>query len=85
MFGNNRDKRLRRRQEAEDFRRFFQPVAFLFGVVGLLILFWLGLNQLEGRPWQKELAGAALTLISFPILVLLYRLVRGHFRKDLHR
>jgi hypothetical protein len=29
--------------------------------------------------------GAAAILISFPLLVFLFRLGRGHFRKDLHR
>lgn len=85
MFGENRDKRLQRRQEADDFRRIFQPLSLFFGVMGLLLLAWAGLNQLEGQPMKREMVGAALTLMSFPVLVFLFRLVRGHFRKDLHR
>ncbi|NDA10051.1 MAG: hypothetical protein EBZ44_03900 [Verrucomicrobia bacterium] len=85
MFGPNRDKRLQRRQEAEDFRRIFQPLSLFFGAMGFLLLLWVGLNKMEGQPLQRDMAGAALTLMTFPLLVFLFRLVRGHFRKDLHR
>lgn len=85
MFGGNRDKRLQRRQEADDFRRIFQPLSLFFGVMGLLLLAWVGLTRLEGQPMKRERVGAALTLLSFPVLVFLFRLGRGHFRKDLHR
>ena len=81
----HRDQRLQRRQEADDFRRFFQPISMFFGVMGLLLLAWVGLTWLEGQPLKREIVGAALTLISFPVLVVLFRLARGHFRKDLHR
>lgn len=85
MFGENRDKRLQRRQEADDFRRIFQPISLMFGAIGVLLLAWVGLNLVEGQPFRRDLAGAAATLIAFPVLVLLFRLGRGHFRKDLHR
>ena len=85
MFGPNRDKRLQRRQEADDFRRIFQPISLFFGAIGVLLLAWVGLNMVEGQPFRKDLVGAAATLISFPLLVLLFRLFRGHFRRDLHR
>ena len=85
MFGDNRDKRLQRRQEADDFRRIFQPISMLFGAIGVLLLVWVGLTLVEGQPLRRDLAGAGLTLVSFPVLVFLFRLGRGHFRKDLHR
>ena len=85
MFGPNRDKRLQRRQEADDFRRIFQPISLFFGAIGVLLLAWVGLNMVEGQPFRKDLVGAAATLISFSLLVFLFRLFRGHFRKDLHR
>ena len=85
MFGENRDRRLQRRQEADDFRRIFQPISMLFGAIGVLLLAWVGLTLVEGQPLRRDLAGAGLTLISFPVLVFLFRLGRGHFRKDLHR
>ena len=85
MFGDNRDKRLQRRQEADDFRRIFQPISMLFGAIGVLLLAWVGLTLVEGQSLRRDLAGAGLTLVSFPVLVFLFRLGRGHFRKDLHR
>ena len=85
MFGPNRDKRLQRRQEADDFRRIFQPLSLFFGMMGLLLLAWAGLSKLEGQALNREMVGAALTLMSFPVWVFLFRLGRGHFRKDLHR
>lgn len=85
MFGDRRDKRLERRQEADDFRRIFQPLSVLFGAIGALLLLWVGLTLFEGQPLRRDLAGAGVTLLSFPVLVFLFRLGRGHFRKDLHR
>ena len=85
MFGENRDKRLQRRQEADDFRRIFQPISLMFGAIGVLLLVWVGLTVVEGQPIRRELVGAGLTLLSFPLVVFLFRLVRGHFRKELHR
>jgi len=85
MFGDHRDKRLQRRQEADDFRRIFQPLSLAFGAVGFLLLVWVGLTLLEGQPWRRDLVGAGLTLLSFPVLVFFFRWGRGHFRKELHR
>ena len=85
MLGPNRDKRLQRRQEADDFRRIFQPISLMFGAIGVLLLAWVGLTVAEGQPMRRELVGSGLTLLSFPLLVWLFRLVRGHFRKELHR
>jgi hypothetical protein len=85
MFGDHRDKRLQRRQEADDFRRIFQPLSLAFGAIGFLLLVWVGLTLLEGQPWRRDLVGAGLTLLSFPVLVFFFRWGRGHFRKELHR
>ena len=85
MFGLNRDKRLQRRQEADDFRRIFQPISLFFGAIGLLLIGWVGLTLAEGQPFRRDLAGAGVTLVGFPVLILLFRWGRGHFRKDLHR
>jgi len=85
MFGPNRDKRLQRRQEADDFRRIFQPISLFFGAIGLLLFGWVALTLMEGQTLRRDLVGAGATLLSFPVLVFLFRLGRGHFRKDLHR
>ena len=85
MFVDHRDKRLQRRQEADDFRRIFQPLSLAFGAIGFLLLVWVGLTLLEGQPWRRDLVGAGLTLLSFPVLVFFFRWGRGHFRKELHR
>ena len=85
MLGPNRDKRLQRRQEAGDFRKIFQPISLISGAIGVLLLAWVGLTVAEGQPMRRELVGAGLTLLSFPLLVWLFRLIRGHFRKELHR
>lgn len=85
MFEGHRDKRLQRRQESDDFRRIFQPISLMFGMIGLLLLAWVGLNLAEGQPLRRDLVGAGATLIGFPVLVFLFRFARGHFSKDLHR
>lgn len=81
----NRDERLKKRQEAEDFRRIFQPLSFFFGFFGLIAVIWTGLDLLSGGNLPKDILGAGIALMSFPILVFLFRLMRGHLRKDLYR
>ncbi len=80
--GLDRDKRLSRRQEEHDSRKIYQPVSLLFGAVGVLLIGWVGLSYDDGQPKQTDLIGAGIILLAFPVLVLLFRLLRGHFRKD---
>jgi len=35
--------------------------------------------------FRKDIFGVGVTLMSFPLLVYLFRLFRGHLRKDLYR
>ena len=81
----NRDDRLRRRQEAEDFRRIFQPLSFFFGFFGVIAVLWAVIGLMVGDGLRKDILGAGLTLMSFPLMVLIFRLLRGHLRKDLYR
>ena len=85
MLTHNRDTRLRRRQEAEEFRRIFQPLSIFFGALGLLLFLWTVLGAVEGQSLRRDLAGAGVTLMLIPVAVLVFRWSRGHFRKDLHR
>ena len=81
----NRDDRLRRRQEAEDFRRIFQPLSFFFGFFGVIAVLWAVIGLMVGDGLRKDILGAGLTLMSFPLMVFLFRVLRGHLRKDLYR
>lgn len=81
----NRDERLQRRQEAEDFRRIFQPLSLFFGFFGLLAVVWSICTVFSEEGFRKDIMGAGITLMSFPLLVYLFRLFRGHLRKDLYR
>lgn len=81
----NRDERLQRRQEAEDFRRIFQPLSLFFGFFGLLAVVWSICTVFSEEGFRKDILGAGITLMSFPLLVYLFRLFRGHLRKDLYR
>ena len=80
--GVDRDKRLSRRQEEQDFRKIYQPVSLLFGAVGVLLIGWVGLSYDDGQPRQMDLIGAGVFLLAFPVLVFFLRILRGHFRKD---
>lgn len=82
---SHRDNRLKRRQEAEDFRRIFQPLSLFFGFFGLLAVLWEVISLMVGEGFRKDILGAGLTLVSFPLLVYLFRFCRGHLRKDLYR
>ena len=81
---DNRDDRLRRRQEAEDFRRIFQPLSFFFGFFGLIAVLCAGIGAMVGEGLRKDILGAGITLMSFPLMVFLFRVLRGHLRKDLY-
>ena len=81
----NREDRLKRRQEAEDFRRIFQPLSLFFGFFGLLGVLWAAISFVVGEGLKKDILGASLTLMSFPLLVYFFRLFRGHLRQDLYR
>ena len=81
---DNREDRLRRRQEAEDFRRIFQPLSFFFGFFGLIAVLWAGIGAMVGEGLRKDILGAGITLMSFPLMVYLFRVLRGHLRKDLY-
>ena len=81
----NRDDRLRGRQEAEDFRRIFQPLSFFFGFFGVIAVLWAVIGLMVGDGLRKDILGAGLTLMSFPLMVFLFRVLRGHLRKDLYR
>ncbi|NBR63838.1 MAG: hypothetical protein EBT77_05975 [Verrucomicrobia bacterium] len=85
MLTHHRDTRLRRRQEAEEFRRIFQPLSIFFGALGLLLFLWTVMGVAEGQSLRRDLAGAGVTLMAIPVAVLVFRWSRGHFRKDLHR
>ena len=85
MHFTNRDDRLQRRQEAEDFRRIFQPLSFFFGFFGFIAVLWAGIGAMVGEGMRKDILGAGITLMSFPLLVYLFRVFRGHLRKDLYR
>ena len=82
MVASGRELRAQRRQEADQFRRFFQPLAYFFGAIGLLLLAWTGLSMADGQPLRRDLAGGGVLLVAFPIGILLFRLARGHFRRD---
>ena len=82
---SNRDHRLKRRQEAEDFRRIFQPLSLFFGFFGLLAVLWEMVSLMVGEGFRKDILGAGMTLMSFPLLVYLFRFFRGHLRSDLYR
>jgi Na+/pantothenate symporter len=84
MNHTNRDVRLRLREEAEDFRRIFQPLSLFFGFFGLLSVIWAGGILLMEQNLRLDLLGVGVTLMSFPLLVYLFRFFRGHLRKDLY-
>ena len=85
MSFKNRDERLKRRQESNDFKRVFQPLSLFFGFFGLLGMLWTAFSLLAGEKIRLDVLGASLTLLSFPVLIFFYRLLRGHFSKDLYR
>ncbi len=74
---DDRSTRLARRQESEVFAGYVMPVSWLVGLVGLLGLFVLSFSS------NTSLVPVCATFLAAPFVMLLVRLSRGHFHKDI--
>jgi hypothetical protein len=78
----NRTKRLERRRESETMGA-LMPVAWLIGGAGALGMAILGVDYLVHQRWDETFFGIAAAVAATPLLVLLIRLLRGHFNPRL--
>lgn len=65
------------------FQHVIMPVAWLAGFAGLLSLGVLFVAYIVNGTWIREAAGIFATAACFPALLLVVRVVRGHFNSEL--
>ncbi len=83
MNWKNRGDRLARLKESDEFTRYFMPVAYLIGVVGIGVVVFEWVGKVEGGAWSKDMVAIGGVFAVFPVLMFLFRLTRGHYSKRL--
>ena len=78
---SHRSTRLARQRESAAFRTVLMPVSTLIGVIGLLGVALILFDNLVNQRWEAE--AVAVTAALLPIMLLLYRWLRGHFNRQL--
>ena len=74
---DDRTTRLARRQESEVFANYVMPASWVVGIVGLLGLIALSFSS------GSSLVPVCAAFLAAPFVMLLVRLSRGHFHKDI--
>jgi hypothetical protein len=74
----NREKRIKRREERNTFRRKLMPMAWAISPVGLVGLLIIGAYWLLYGEWLYQFIGLALGLTLLPIVLGLVGWLRGH-------
>jgi hypothetical protein len=74
-----RPKRIARRMEREKFDRLVMPAAYICLPVAVAMIIAVGLSDTIYGTFPGELFGLGLLVLLVPIVLFLYRLVRGHY------
>jgi hypothetical protein len=80
---DDRSTRLARRQESDVFAHYVMPVSWVVGLVGLLALIALSFSQNGADTSQGSLVPVFAAFLAAPFVMLVVRLSRGHFHKDI--
>lgn len=80
---SHRSTRLARQRESAVFRSVLMPVSTLIGMIGLLAVALILFDHLINNRWEAEAFAVATTAAILPIVLLLYRWMRGHFNRQL--
>jgi len=75
----NRSRRVSRRAERDTFRAVIMPAAWICGALGAFVLLGAAIYGLSIGSMVSELTGVGLGLFVLPIVLFLYRILRGHF------
>ena len=84
MDWSNRSARISRLKEKTHFSQVVMPLAYMGSGVGLLVLFWQGLEILEGNKTNEAWWMPALFFFLLPIPLIIYRWLRKHHHRRLH-
>ena len=83
MDWSNRSARISRLKEKTHFDQVVMPLACTGAVVGFLVLFWQGLEMLEGNPIHAAYWIPALFFFLLPLPLMGYRWLRKHYHRRL--
>lgn len=84
MDWSSRPARISRLKEKTHFDHVVMPLAWVGSLLGLLVLFWQGLDLLEGNPTNQVWWIPALFFLILPIPLMVYRCLRKHYHRKLH-
>ena len=84
MDWSSRSARISRLKEKAHFDHVVMPLAYAGAAVGLLILFWQGLEILEDNRANEAWWMPALFFFLLPIPLGVYRWLRKHYHRRLH-
>ena len=82
---SQRNTRLARQRESSAFRTVLMPVSTLVGFIGVLAMLVVYLDYALNQRWEAGAFAAGAASAAFPILLFLYRWMRGHFNPQLGR
>ena len=84
MDWSSRPARISRLKEKTHFDHVVMPLAWIGSLLGLLVLFWQGLELLEGNPTNQAWWIPAVFFFILPIPLMAYRWLRKHYHRKLH-
>lgn len=79
----DRPKRLARRTERERFERSVMPAAFICLPLAVAVFIAAALSYLVYGEFPREILVLGLAVLAVPVVLFVYRLVRGHFSQSL--
>ena len=82
---SHRNTRLSRQRESSTFRHILMPVSTLVGFIGVLAMLVVYLDYALNRRWESGAFAVGVAAATLPILLVLYRWMRGHFNRQLER
>lgn len=80
---SHRDTRLSRQRESSVFSQIVMPISALIGVAGVLAMLAVYADHLLNDRWEAGAFGIAAAAAALPVLLFLYRWLRGHFNEKL--
>ena len=84
MDWSSRPARISRLKEKNQFDQVVMPLSYTGSGIASLLLFWQGLELLEGNPTHEAVWIPALFFLLLPFPLMLYRWLRKHYHRGLH-
>lgn len=82
---SNRNIRLSRQRESYVCRQYLMPVSGLVGLIGILATLVVFLDYQLNHRWEATAFALGATAAAVPVIIFLYRWMRGHFNRQLER